>query len=41
MCNIKELNNLITISAIENPRDAYVSLKKHFFVKIPEMLMYP
>ena len=28
--NIEELLNLITVTAIKNPKDAYISIKWHF-----------
>ncbi len=30
LSNIKELDNLITITAIKIPRDAYITIKNHF-----------
>ena len=34
LSNIEEFNNLITITAIKNPRDAYIFIEKHFLLKI-------
>ena len=34
LSNIEELKNLITFAAIENLRHAYISIKRHVFLKI-------
>ena len=34
LSNIEEFNNLITITDIENLRHAYISIKRHFVLKI-------
>ena len=34
LSNIEEFNNLITITAIKNLRHAYISIKRHFLLKI-------